>query len=111
MSEEQTKFETEINSLKKNLKKENISIFTERMPYPNVIEYQIILHFPNESIPKEKTNISKDIINEYIFIMEISLTKHEIKLYSQNIKPINDGRDLFRDLTSSRNNNYTKFRI
>ena len=107
MSEEQTKFDSEINTLEKNLKKENISIFTERMSYPNVIEYQIILHFPNESIPKEKTNISKDIINEYIFIMEISLTKHEIKLYSQNIKPINDGRDLFRDLTSSRNNNYT----
>ena len=64
MSEEQIQLETQINNLEKNLKEENISIFSEKMLYPNVIEYQIILHFPNESIPKEKTNISKDIINE-----------------------------------------------
>ena len=105
MSEEQIQLETQINNLEKNLKEENISIFSEKMLYPNVIEYQIIIHFPNEKIDKEKEKLNE--LKEYIFIIEISLTKHEIRLFSKNINSINDGRDLFRDLTLSKNNNFT----
>ena len=105
MSEEQIQLETQINNLEKNLKEENISIFSEKMSYPNVIEYQIIIHFPNEKIDKEKEKLNE--LKEYIFIIEISLTKHEIRLFSKNINSINDGRDLFRDLTLSKNNNFT----
>ena len=105
MSEEQIQLETQINNLEKNLKEENISIFSEKMLYPNVIEYQIIIHFPNEKIDKEKEKLNE--LKEYIFIIEISLTKHEIRLFSRNINSINDGRDLFRDLTLSKNNNFT----
>ena len=75
------------------------------MFYPNVIEYQIIIHFPNEKIDKEKEKLNE--LKEYVFIIEISLTKHEIRLFSRNINSINDGRDLFRDLTLSKNNNFT----
>ena len=105
MSEEQIQLETQINNLEKNLKEENISIFSEKMSYPNVIEYQIIIHFPNEKIDKEKEKLNE--LKEYVFIIEISLTKHEIRLFSRNINSINDGRDLFRDLTLSKNNNFT----
>ncbi len=105
MSEEQIQLETQINNLEKNLKEENISIFSEKMSYPNVIEYQIIIHFPNEKIDKEKEKLNE--LKEYVFIIEISLTKHEIRLFSKNINSINDGRDLFRDLTLSKNNNFT----
>ena len=105
MSEEQIHLETQINNLEKNLKEENISIFSEKMSYPNVIEYQIIIHFPNEKIDKEKEKLNE--LKEYVFIIEISLTKHEIRLFSRNINSINDGRDLFRDLTLSKNNNFT----
>ena len=105
MSEEQIQLETQINNLEKNLKEENISIFSEKMSYQNVIEYQIIIHFPNEKIDKEKEKLNE--LKEYVFIIEISLTKHEIRLFSRNINSINDGRDLFRDLTLSKNNNFT----
>ena len=105
MSEEQIQLETQINNLEKNLEEENISIFSEKMSYPNVIEYQIIIHFPNEKIDKEKEKLNE--LKEYVFIIEISLTKHEIRLFSRNINSINDGRDLFRDLTLSKNNNFT----
>ena len=105
MSEEQIQLETQINNLEKNLKEENISIFSEKMSYPNVIEYQIIIHFPNEKIDKEKEKLNE--LKEYVFIIEISLSKHEIRLFSRNINSINDGRDLFRDLTLSKNNNFT----
>lgn len=85
MSEE-IKLEYEITQIQKNT--DDILIISRKMPYDKVCEFQIdfTYHIDNK---------------EYIFIVEISLTAHQIHLYSKTLSPFNDGRDLIREVYPS----------
>lgn len=90
---------------------ENILLFYEKKPYKKIFEYQINILIPNPSEPTKNllTTISTSSTSsstlspskDYEFILEISLTRNRIHLYSLNIPYISDGRDLLSNINQS----------
>ena len=81
--------------------KENILLKYNKTNSKKYSEYQISISFKN--------NNQNTLSNEYYdFILEINLTKKTIILFSTNIKPVCDGRDLLPLISkvSSVNNNF-----
>jgi len=81
--------------------KENILLKYNKTNSKKYSEYQISISFKN--------NNQNTLSNEYYdFILEINLTKKTIILFSTNIKPVCDGRDLLPLISkvSTVNNNF-----
>lgn len=84
LSEDEKIIESQIQILQEKIQKDNILLNYEKMPYEKISEFHIILTFPS-------INGQKDEIK---FLLQISLTKKKLYLYSINIFQISDARDL-----------------
>ena len=72
---------------------ENMSINYSKAKYDQIIEYHLNISFPNPY--SQEQTIFPNTIN---FILEIILSQKTIHLYSKNLNPISDGRDLLPSL-------------
>ena len=82
MSEE-IKLDFEVNELQKI--KENILITSTKKQIAEDLEYEIEILFPVEK-------------EDILFKLEIFVTRKKIFLFTKNLKPFNDGRDIIGDV-------------
>lgn len=92
MSEE-IKLDFEVNELQKI--KENILITSTKKQIADDLEYEIEILFPVEK-------------EDILFKLEIFVTRKKIFLFTKNLKPFNDGRDIIGDVFPEIANNTFK---
>jgi hypothetical protein len=99
LKEEEKLLEKKCENAKDKIMKYNILLKYNKINTKKNLLYQINISFPNISEPKK----------DYEFIFEINLTKKTIILFSKNIKPISDGRDILPLIinTPTITNNYS----
>ena len=99
LKEEEKLLEKKCENIKDKIMKYNILLKYNKINTKKNLLYHINISFPNISEPK----------NDYEFIFEINLTKKTIILFSKNIKPISDGRDILPLInhTPTITNNYS----
>ena len=99
LKEEEKLLEKKCENAKDKIMKYNILLKYNKINTKKNLLYHINISFPNISEPK----------NDYEFIFEINLTKKTIILFSKNIKPISDGRDILPLIinTPTITNNYS----
>ena len=101
IKEEEKILEKKCDMTHDKIVKENILLKYNKTNSKKYSEYQISISFKNNS--------QNTLSNEYYdFILEINLTKKTIILFSINIKPVCDGRDLLPLISkvSTINNNF-----
>lgn len=90
IKEEEKILEKKCDIVQNIIVKENILLVYNKLANKKSTEYKIDISFKNN-----KNNTNNTLPNEYLdFILQINLTKKEIILFSKNIKPISDGRDI-----------------
>lgn len=99
LKEEEKLLEKKCENAKDKIMKYNILLKYNKINTKKNLLYHINISFPNISEPKK----------DYEFIFEINLTKKTIILFSKNIKPISDGRDILPLIinTPTITNNYS----
>lgn len=99
LKEEEKLLEKKCENAKDKIMKYNILLKYNKINTKKNLLYHINISFPNISEPKI----------DYEFIFEINLTKKTIILFSKNIKPISDGRDILPLIinTPTITNNYS----
>ena len=100
LKDEEISLEKNFEIVKDKVVKENISFVYNKINSKKNSEYQIDISFLNNNV--EKTS------KYHEFILEINLTKKTIILFSKNINPISDGRDIIPLITKlpTINNNF-----
>ncbi len=86
LKEEEKILEKKCDAIQDKIIKENILLIYTRTNTKKYSEYIITISFPNKINPESKKELE--------FILEINLTKKTIILFSKNINPISDGRDI-----------------
>lgn len=92
LNQKETILEEKCQISKNKYVKDNIFINLKKQKLKNYSQYQIDI-----SIPKE----NKRSMEYYDFILLINLVKNSIILFSLNINPISDGRDIFPIVTKA----------
>ena len=95
LKDEETKFEQKCQEVKDKVVRHNISFIFNKNSTKKYSEYNI-----NISIPK---NNSQKLKEYYEFILTINLTKKSIILFSLDINPISDGRNLLPIINTNKN--------
>ena len=100
LKEEEKLLEKKCELLQDKIIKDNILLIYSKINSKKYSEYRINITFPNIIDQESKEDLE--------FILEINLTKKTIILFSKNINPISDGRDIFPIITnySSLTNNF-----
>ena len=91
LKEEEKILEKKCEHAQDKIIKENILLIYNKINSKKNIEYHINIIFQNKKKSKE----------DITFILTINLTKKIIMLYSKNIKPISDGRDILPLITNT----------
>ena len=86
LKEEEKILEKKIEAAQDKIVRDNILLVYSKSNSKKYSEYQINFSFSNN-----KNKLSKD---DYEFILEINLSKKTIILFSKNINPLSDGRDI-----------------
>ena len=86
IKEEEKILERQCENAKNKIIKENIFLIFNKISNKKYSEYFIDISFNNNVNPKLK--------KDYEFTLEINLAKKSIVLFSKNINPISDGRDI-----------------
>ena len=96
--EEEKKLENKCQEVQDKVVRQNILLIFNKDSNKVYSQYTI-----NISIPKNNSKSSKD---DYEFILKINLTSKRIFLFSMNINPISDGRNILPIITPSKKNNF-----
>ena len=83
---EEKKFEEKCQNIQDKMMRQNILFIFSKASDKKYSEYNINLSIPKNESPKSK--------EDYEFILTINLHKKNIILFSKNINPISDGRNL-----------------
>ncbi len=94
LKEEEISIEKIFENTKNKIAKENISFIYNKTNSKKYSEYQIEISFINNNYNNNTNNINEKSYKYHEFILEINLTKKTIILFSKNINPISDGRDI-----------------
>ncbi len=86
LKDEEKKFEEKCQEVQDKLMRQNILFIFNKTNSKKYSEYTINISIPNNESPKSK--------EDYEFILYINLTRKKIILFSTNINPISDGRNL-----------------
>ena len=87
LKEEEKLIEKKFEAAQDKIVRDNILLVYTKSNSKKYSEYQV-----NISFTIKKNKVSKE---DYEFILEINLTKKTIILFSKNINPLSDGRDIF----------------
>ena len=100
LKEEEKILEKKCELVQDKIIREDILLIYNKINSKKYSEYHINISFPNKINPDSKKELE--------FILEINLTKKTMILFTKNINPISDGRDLFPIITnySSLTNNF-----
>jgi hypothetical protein len=94
LKEEEASLEKLFENIKDKEAKENISFIYNKTNSKKYSEYQIEISFINNNFNNNNNNTKEKSYKYHEFILEINLTKKTIILFSKNINPISDGRDI-----------------
>ena len=97
LTQEEKKFEEKCQNIQDKMMRQNILFIFSKVLSKKFSEYNI-----NISIPKNKSTKSKE---DYEFILAINLTKKNILLFSKDINPISDGRNILPLINQNKNKN------
>ena len=97
LTQEEKKFEEKCQNIQDKMMRQNILFIFSKVLTKKYSEYNI-----NISIPKNKSTKSKE---DYEFILAINLTKKNILLFSKDINPISDGRNILPLINQNKDKN------
>jgi len=95
LTNEEKKFEEKCQNVQDKMMRQDILFIFSKTPSKRYSEYNI-----NISIPKNKSPKNKE---DYEFILYVNLTKKSILLFSKNINPISDGRNILPLINQNQN--------
>ena len=96
LKDEEKKFEEKCQEVQDKLMRQNILFIFNNTNSKKYSEYTINISIPKNDSPKSK--------EDYEFILYINLTRKKIILFSTNINPISDGRNLLPIINLNKNN-------
>ena len=96
LKDEEKKFEEKCQEVQDKLMRQNILFIFNKTNSKKYSEYTINISIPKNDSPKSK--------EDYEFILYINLTRKKIILFSTNINPISDGRNLLPIINLNKNN-------
>lgn len=91
---------SQMQEIREETKKEKITLILDKIFSVNLMEFRLEISLPSDK-PQEN----------YQFVLEINLIYNTIHLFSKNIKPISDCRDLYQEIMKEekiKNDNFNK---
>ena len=95
LTEEEKKFEEKCQNVQDKMMRQNILFIFNKTSTKKYSEYNINISIPNNKSQKQN--------EDYEFILSLNLTKKNILLFSKNINPISDGRNILPLITQNKN--------
>ena len=102
LTEEEKKFEQKCQNVQDKVIRQNILFIFTKTETKKYSEYNINLSIPNQ--------IQKERKEDFEFILIINITRKNIFLFSKNINPISDGRNILPLLNIKINNTKSKIK-